>query len=354
MNNVAHTKHFMAAGTGGKIYYYKAGTGYVSQHGFTGYAGTEVFRDIYFHDDRTGYVVGDAGMALKCSMVTNAGETSSELLTADQPIWQPLCASAIYFGRTSSSVNFNALSFTTRAGGFLAGSYASAGNHRHALLLDDESDLYSTRFWYDKLGRMVISQNTRQFNRTPKSFSYTLYDELGRIKEVGEKYENTTSAKHPTVFGTTINGLLNLKAIDDTKLLTWVNDATGARKEVTQTYYDNQVILPTTYATQENLRKRVSSVTYEDVFDDDSTSYEHGTHYTYDIHGNVSTLWQDNKKMFDTATSLSSTIISQRYKRIDYEYDLISGKVNEVIYQKDSADQFMHLTFHFNFHKQCC
>jgi len=41
-------------------------------------------------------------------------------------------------------------------------------------------------------------------------------------------------------------------------------------------------------------------------------------------------------------TSYSQTVSSNRFKRIDYEYDLVSGKVNKVSYQKDSADQFIH------------
>src|SRR4029453_10680791 len=32
----------------------------------------------------------------------------------------------------------------------------------------------------------------------------------------------------------------------------------------------------------------------------------------------------------------------ERYKRIEYEYDLISGKVNRVFYQRDSLDQFIY------------
>ena len=39
--------------------------------------------------------------------------------------------------------------------------------------------------------------------------------------------------------------------------------------------------------------------------------------------------------------SYSQTASSNRFKRIDYDYDLISGKVNKVSYQKDSADQFI-------------
>ena len=53
------------------------------------------------------------------------------------------------------------------------------------------------------------------------------------------------------------------------------------------------------------------------------------THYSYDVHGNVDILIQD-------IPALGST------KRIDYKYDLVSGKVNQVIYQNGQPDQFIH------------
>ncbi len=56
-------------------------------------------------------------------------------------------------------------------------------------------------------------------------------------------------------------------------------------------------------------------------------------HYSYDVHGNISTLLQDNP-------SLSN--IKQRFKRIDYDYDLISDKVNNLYYEHDSVDAFTH------------
>ncbi len=34
---------------------------------------------------------------------------------------------------------------------------------------------------------------------------------------------------------------------------------------------------------------------------------------------------------------------SQQYKRIDYQYDLIAGKVNSVAYQQGKPDAFLHL-----------
>jgi hypothetical protein len=43
--------------------------------------------------------------------------------------------------------------------------------------------------------------------------------------------------------------------------------------------------------------------------------------YAYDPHGNVKTLWQRLSELSET-------------KRIDCEYDLISGKVNQFLRQK--------------------
>jgi hypothetical protein len=51
--------------------------------------------------------------------------------------------------------------------------------------------------------------------------------------------------------------------------------------------------------------------------------------YTYDIHGNVDTLLQDNQQLSLISTSLQP----QRFKKIIYDFDLISGNVNLVSYQ---------------------
>ena len=56
---------------------------------------------------------------------------------------------------------------------------------------------------------MVVSQNTKQFNLKPDAYSYTRYDYLGRIVEVGQKAENSNglglNKKFANVFGTYIN-----------------------------------------------------------------------------------------------------------------------------------------------------
>ncbi|HRE75623.1 MAG TPA: RHS repeat-associated core domain-containing protein [Flavobacteriales bacterium] len=51
----------------------------------------------------------------------------------------------------------------------------------------------------------------------------------------------------------------------------------------------------------------------------------------------MKTLVQDNKKLAD-----STGLDDQRHKRMDYTYDLISGNVHQVSFQKDSVDAFHH------------
>ncbi len=53
------------------------------------------------------------------------------------------------------------------------------------------------------------------------------------------------------------------------------------------------------------------------------------SHYSYDVHGNVKTLVQE---------IANKTLV----KRLDYDYDLVSGKVNVLTYQANQSDQFIH------------
>jgi deoxycytidylate deaminase len=56
------------------------------------------------------------------------------------------------------------------------------------------------------------------------------------------------------------------------------------------------------------------------------------SHYSYDVHGNVNSLLQLIRH--------DGNVLA---KTVDYEYDLISGKVNKVYYQKKKYDQLIHV-----------
>jgi len=179
----------------------------------------------------------------------------------------------------------------------------------------------SGKFWYDRLGRLVLSQNAKQL--PGDWYSYTVYDSIGRIAEVGELHHENG----PEVINDSITR--DLSALND--LIT-----SNTRRQITNTYYDVPYYgwAGSTYPlVAKNLRSRVSYTTYTES--DTLANYNQGTFYSYDIHGNVDTLLQDYYigQMKDQG---------QRFKKLVYQYDLISGKVNHVAYQANQPDQFYH------------
>ncbi len=219
----------------------------------------QILNDVYFVDYMTGYVVGNNGAMFK---TLNGGDTwTSQNLNDPNP------------ATTDNYKDITALS---------NGSMVIAGANGNVSKLKDLKDMYASLFYYDKLGRMIVSQNSKQFNKTTNhlTYSYTLYDALGRIMEVGE-----------IAAGSSIEGQYDSGVLDDNKFAAWINS--GIKTEITHTYYDYQAFA-TLPVTQENLRKRVASVTFENSYDGNTQTYNHATHYSYDIHGNVKLLLQDN------------------------------------------------------------
>jgi RHS repeat-associated protein len=192
-------------------------------------------------------------------------------------------------------------------------------------------DAGQSKFWYDLLGRLVVSQNAKQANPSQsggKKYSYTLYDKLGRITEVGQKPQSADpNSRVPA------------------ELDTWLAGGGFNKTQVTRTRYDlsynegsNILTDPPSILVQRNLRNRVS---YTMVYDAEPNpadilgTHSAATYYTYDIHGNVDTLLQDLR-----VAMLASS--GNRYKKLVYNYDLISGKVNKVSYQPGLQDEFYH------------
>ncbi len=308
----------------------------------TGLPATVNLNDIGFYDNKLGYIVGDDGHLFRSDNVS--WNNGSELKIVSVEWDEKSVADNIIAQPNDPLKDINTIAVASRFNAFMGGDYDATSNlQTYARLLKDESDEISDKFFYDRLGRLVISQNSKQYDYSPKRYSYTIYDELGRIIEVGEKTENTANMSFNDIFGTNIGATYNPNVIDDAKLLAWVGETTGSRTEVTNTYYDKPLtgitaILPTTFMPDTNdYRNRIAMVSYEDLHDNDPLTYNHATHYIYDIHGNVKTLLQDNADL----TANSSTT-PQRFKRMDYLYDLVSGNVNQVSYQTDEVDQWHH------------
>jgi hypothetical protein len=191
-----------------------------------------------------------------------------------------------------------------------------------------------SQFWYDRLGRLVVSQNAKQkaVTGSKKDFSYTLYDVLGRIIEIGQKPQSTL--------------MVPATARNEQSLANWLSDNTqGALKgQITRTIYDQPYDIvsladpdePNGDYIQRNLRNRVSATMVIKTENSNVVPYETASFYSYDAQGNVYDLLMD----YHSLAHLSAS--DNRFKRIQYYFDLVSGKVNEVHYQNNSVDAFFH------------
>jgi RHS repeat-associated protein len=337
--------NILVAGLNGRIAYYNDVTNDTTWFNAPTGTTTNNWSDIFFHDDLNGYVVGANGVVLR-SKDFSLNSSGYHVFGS----WTRMRTDDSLNTQTdTTAMTINGIGFGERYNGIMVGSHTTTpkGYHRR---IHDESQLYSTHFFYDKLGRIVLSQNTKQFNKTPKTYSYTLFDELGRVVEAGEKHDYNSNSGHGSnsgesfsmIFGDTIATHFNPDVINDDSLMAWITNPAGIRTEVTHSWYDITddnigAGLPLSFE-QNNLRKRIAHVTYEDTLDTDTTTYDYATHYTYDIHGNVNTLLQDNKKLVTETPALEA----QQFKRMDYTYDLISGNVHHVAYQNDSVDAWHH------------
>lgn len=190
-------------------------------------------------------------------------------------------------------------------------------NSLNQVIAQSTPDAGLSSFWYDKLGRLVVSQNALQAGTT--RYSYTAYDALGRIVEVGQKPQSSTMSQ-------TISQ-------DPAALNNWLVTTGNTKEQVTYTVYDVNAYGMGTLMTQKNLRNRVSGV-YTKNLASDLNLYV-ATFYSYDVQGNVDTLLQDYLGVGPMAAA-------DQYKRICYDYDLVSGKVNGVDYQPGAPDAFYH------------
>ncbi|PWU02589.1 MAG: hypothetical protein C5B52_05040 [Bacteroidetes bacterium] len=195
-------------------------------------------------------------------------------------------------------------------------------NSLNQIIIQKSPDGGTVKLWYDRLGRIVASQNAKQAV-LGNVYSYTMYDSLGRMTQVGQITGGTAMS--------------DATAKNDANLLTWFTNATASRSQITVTVYDtaygptNGVALG-----QSNVRSRVS---YTQQFNNAADVYPaSATYYNYDIHGNIDTVLKDfgNRAGVINAMNLGN----DRFKTIAYCYDLISGKVNSMSYQPGQPDAY--------------
>lgn len=216
-------------------------------------------------------------------------------------------------------------------------------------------DAGKTHFYYNAKSMIRLSQNSQQVTEskvvggiTYRPYSYTNYDNLGRVKESGQLWAMLKKGSNNVL-------LSSLKRIEQEALINQValtdiganfSFASAAcswrvygKEQMVRTYYgDEDVTYPTSPITRENIRSRVLSTVYKHALvtaNPAVNDYNAASHYSYDELGNVKTLIQENREMDRFGAE-------QQYKRIDYSYDYLSGNVLMVEYQKGKADQFFH------------
>jgi YD repeat-containing protein len=226
-------------------------------------------------------------------------------------------------------------------------------NSLNQLVFQNTPDGGESEFGYDELGRLVVSQNAKQKANTPyEQFSYTRYDGLGRIIEVGEMSITNGIDYGFNEDGKFVDNVGEVIDISSPYFPDYMNAVSNpypitsgpvhtTREEVTKTQYDESIstAIEALFAdySKYNTRNRITGVMYYEDYAsiDPITSYDNATFYDYDVHGNVKELIQD----IQDANLLA---LGQNIKKTKYEYDLVSGNVKEVAYQDEEEDQFVH------------
>jgi len=184
-------------------------------------------------------------------------------------------------------------------------------------------------FYYDNLGRIIISKNARQ---TTNVYSYTKYDAQGRITEAGVMTRSDAlTATLP---------YLHNPANANTFLTSGF-----VKSEYVQSFYDaapGSGYYPAGFFSQANLRKRIAYITYQAAGGQavNATSYDKAIYYDYDAHGNVRAMLQENKQIANTDPL--NFDYNFRYHKVEYVYDLVSNKVRSMSLNASRQDKFIH------------
>lgn len=207
-----------------------------------------------------------------------------------------------------------------------------------------------TKWCYDHLGRVILSQDALQLANNERN--YILYDSRGRTTQSG------------VVGGASgFNEMIekgNVNFYNEFMPKMRSRDPKFYVKEVNRIVYDKAIddlIISTQFSKKQSfMRNRISSVQYTEgrtipfemegtVFGESSrrlSPYTHASYYNYDIAGNMTELIHDFKNL-QAASGINETLATaHRFKKINYRFDLLTGNVKEIAYQANKPDQMYH------------
>lgn len=189
-------------------------------------------------------------------------------------------------------------------------------------------DSGETHFWHNRAGQLRFSQTSQQ--ALDRRYAYMKYDARGRLIESG-LVAGWPDVAYIVALGATLG--LNISAADAREFLErWLRAAANlppmpiagsaiTTEEVVTTSYDR----PSSSCgslVAENLRGRVAAMTAKTSLGDVTTCY------TYDAHGSVTSLLQRIPQLGD--------------KRVDYDYDILDGKILATHYQAGTTEALHH------------
>ncbi len=166
-----------------------------------------------------------------------------------------------------------------------------------------------TEYMYDDLGRLRFTRDPQQ--SSDAKVLYTKYDEQGRLIETGLLYWPASFVLLQQYANDINFPLASIYTLD----------------QITKTYYDE--VVGYSPGTQSNLRNRIS----KKVFFEQESAAAHATYYSYDIRANIKTLWQEDFNVINT---------NGFRKRIDFDFNEVSGFLKKVYYQKGQPDAYTH------------
>lgn len=205
-------------------------------------------------------------------------------------------------------------------------------NSLNQLVYQKTPDGGTTSFYYDAAGRQIFSQDNRQ--KATGNYTYSLYDDQGRPQETGE----ITLGSVPPDF---VRNAFDEQTYSYDTLRKLAR--AQIRREVVHTHYDEWTrdlgaVTTDRLGTQENLRGRVAAIRYYDELPAGVAAHNDvtfGTYFSYDVSGNVQQLVYEYPRL--------ELLHNIRYNKVHYDYDLISGKVNMISYNRGHPDQFFQL-----------
>ncbi|MGQ3130519.1 MAG: RHS repeat-associated core domain-containing protein [Flavobacteriales bacterium] len=216
----------------------------------------------------------------------------------------------------------------------------AAGNDKYALttryrynvlnqtVIQTSADGGQQLMFYDNLGRLIVTKTPLH---SKAEYSYTRFDALGRTVEIGEMKRSDAL-------------VASLAFLHNPSNASTFLGSGYVKSEFIRTYYDaaptGAGFYPASFFSQDNLRKRTAYMTYQpgSGYAVNNASFENATYFDYDYHGNIRQVLQDNKGMPDSDPS--DFLYNFRFHRIEYRYDLISGRTTEMVLNRGRQDQF--------------